>query len=65
MWRLVEETSPLLGHASPGLNLQALVVAPGAAERLAKEHWQRGNLQALTLSGDRQDLIWYMFWNLA
>lgn len=65
-WRLVrEEPSPLLGHPSPGLNLQTLVIGPGSAEHLAKEHWQRGNLRSLSLSGERQDLYWYVFWNLA
>ena len=65
-WRLVrEEPSPLLGHPGPGVNLQALVVGPGSAERLAKEHWQRGNLRALSLSGGWPDLYWNVFWNLA
>ncbi len=65
-WRLTEESSPLLGaHPSPELNLNALATGPGSAEHLAREHWQRGDLRSLSLTGKGQDLHWYVFWNLA
>ena len=55
-WRLTEESSPLLEHLSPELNLQALVISPGFTEHLAKEHWQRGIPRGLSLLGKRKDL---------
>ena len=65
-WRLVrEEPSPLIGYPSSGLDLQALVIGPGSAESQAAENWQTGSLRHLSLSGERRDLYWHVFWNLS
>lgn len=65
-WRVISEaSSKLLGHTSPGMDLQALVVGPDSAEKLAQTHWGDGDLRMLSLVGRRYDLHWNVFWNLA
>ena len=54
----------LTGHQLPEMELEALRVGPGAAEKAALDHWQGCNLRSLSLSGEGKDLYWYVFCDL-
>jgi hypothetical protein len=64
-WSVLDEgLSPLIGQASPGIDLRALRAGPAAVARSATGHWSGCGVRALTLYGEGEDLSWTVFCNL-
>lgn len=61
---LVTDKTPLLGHPNNDLDLQAVTVSPAKAGESVLDHWPGCTLRGITLAGDGQVLIWYVFCDL-
>ncbi|MDA1347969.1 MAG: hypothetical protein O3A47_03765 [Chloroflexi bacterium] len=58
------DTSPLLGHPNPGISLRFLNVGPAAVVRAAQEYWRDCEPRSLSLAGENEDIVWFVFCNL-
>jgi len=64
-WSVLDEgLTPLIGQASPGIDLRALRAGPAAVARSATGHWSGCGVRAMTLYGEGEDLSWTVFCNL-
>jgi hypothetical protein len=61
---LVTDKTPLLGHPNNDLDLQAVKVTPAEAGEAVVDHWPGCALRSITLAGDGDVLIWYVFCDL-
>lgn len=61
---LVTDNSPLLGHANNDLDLQAVTVSPAQAGRTMLDQWPDCKPRGITLAGEGEVLIWYVFCDL-
>ena len=63
-WQVRTGISPLIGRRSSGLFLDGLRVAPSEVVKAATAHWNGCPLRGLTLTGEGDQLTWYIFCNL-
>ena len=57
-------TSKLTAHPSAGMKLEGLRAGPGAVAAAANREWEGCGIRARILSGEGDDLVWYVFCNL-
>ena len=64
-WEVVRPgMSKLTGHRSSGFSLDGLRVGPAAVVKAATEHWNDCPVRGLSLTGEEDQLTWYIFCNL-
>lgn len=60
-WEVSTGISPLIGHKSSGLFLDALRVGPDAVVEAATGHWNGCPVRGLGLTGEEDLLVWHIF----
>ena len=63
-WSIHIGISPLIGHQSPGIDLSSLRIGPASVVEAATEHWKGCAIKGITLLGEGEKLVWYVFCNL-
>ena len=63
-WEVAPGSPKLLGHPSPGFNLERLRVGPAFVVKAATRHWEGCPVRGLSLHGVEDTLTWYIFCNL-
>ena len=63
-WSIRSGGSYLIGHPSPGINLLSWQIGPASVAHAATGHWPACVIRSIGLTGQGDDLVWYVFCSL-